>query len=118
MCASEPTPRDRRFTLGRMLPKFDTPSVFELNLADYNANGASIGSGRNGTTFTVTIWPLSDATVAALDDVVQKHGTIRLYCCRQPLLFDLVAVERKEPRKARIEGRIVGGVSYATGNTV
>ena len=85
-------------------------------MADYNANGASIGCGQNGTTFTVTIWPLSDATVAALDGVVQKHGTIRLYCCRQPLLFSLVAVERKEPRKARIEGRIVGGVSYAHGH--
>ena len=100
-----------------MMPKLETPQVFELNLQDFYANGASIGSSENGTTFAVTIWPLSDATVAALDELVQKHGTIRLLCCRVPVLFDLVAVERKEPRKARIEGRIVGGVSYAKRTT-
>ena len=116
MFDSAQTPADRWFTFRRMLPKLDTPQVFELNLGDYNTNGASIGSGGNDTTFAFTIWPLPDATVAALDDLAQKHGTIRLYCCRQPLLFDLVAVERKEPLKARIEGRIVGGVSYAKRN--
>jgi len=100
-----------------MLPKLDTPQVLELNLGNYNANGASIGFDLNGTTFAVTIWPLSDATVAALDDVVQKHGTICLYCCGVSVLFDLVALERKEPRKARIEGRIADGVSYARGRT-
>ena len=105
----------RLFIFRRMLPNLETPQVLELNLESYNANGASIGFDQNGTTFAVTIWPLSAETVAALDAVVQKHGTICLYCCRVSVVFDLVAVERKEPHKARIEGRIVDGVSYARG---
>ena len=100
-----------------MLPKLDTPQVLELNLGSYSANGASIGFDQNGTTFAVTLWPLSDATVTALDDVVQQHGTICLYCCGVSVVFDLVAVERKEPHKARIEGRIVDDVSHPRGKT-
>jgi hypothetical protein len=113
MFASALTPSDERFTVRHMLPKLDTPSVFELDLGDYSAYGASIVSGRHGTTFTVTIGPISDATVATLDDLAHKRATICLYCRREPLLFDLVAVARKEPRKAVIEGRILGIASYA-----
>jgi hypothetical protein len=89
-----------------MFPKLTTPLI-ELNLGDYSAYGASIGYCQNVTTFTFIIGPISDATLAALDDVVQSHGTIRLYCCREPMLFDPVGVERKGPRKAQINGRIV-----------
>jgi len=89
----------------------------ELSLADYGTSGGSIGYGPSRITFTVTIGPLSDATAAALYELAQKHGRISLYCCGHPLLFDLVALERKEPRKARLVGRMVGGISYATGNT-
>ena len=114
MCASEPTPGARRRTFRGMLPKLNAPSVFELNLRDYNANGATLSSSEDGTKFAFTIGPISEAIVTALESAAQKHVTICLYCCGQPLLFDLVAVERKEPLKARIEGRIVGGVSYAS----
>jgi hypothetical protein len=100
-----------------MLPKLNTPSVVELNLRDYNANGATISSSEGGTKFAFTIGPMSDAVVAALESAAQKHVTICLYCCGQPLLFDLVELERKEPRKARLVGRIVGGVSYVKCNT-
>ena len=85
----------------------------ELSLDDYKVNDGSIGGGRDGTTFAFTLGPVSDVTVAALNDVAQKRGTICLYCCRQPLFFDPVAVERKDLRKVRIVGRIVGGASDA-----
>ena len=89
----------------------------ELSLADFGTSGGSIGCGPNGTTFTVTIWPLSDATADVLGDLAQKHGRISLHCCGQPLLFELVELDRKGPRKARIVGRIVGGLSHAPDET-
>ena len=113
MFAGALTASDERFTVQHMLPKLDTPSVFELDLGDYSAYGASIVSGRDGTMFTVTIGPISEATVATLDDLAHKRATICLYCRREPLLLDLVAVARKDPRKALIVGRILGVASYA-----
>jgi hypothetical protein len=121
MCATAQTRGARRFTFHRIVQKLNTPSVvstpvpegrhgrLELNLADYNVNGASIGCGRDGTKFAFTIGPISDTTVAALEGMARKHGRICLYSCRQPLLFDLVVVERKERHRVRILGRIVGG---------
>jgi hypothetical protein len=83
----------------------------ELRLDEYQTNGGSIGYGPNGTTFAFTLGPVSDEIVAALNDVAEKRGTICLYCFREPLFFDPVAIERKGPRKVRIVGRIVGGLA-------
>ena len=85
----------------------------ELSLDDYKINDGWIGGGRAGTTFAFTLGPVSDATVATLTDVAQKRGTICLYCGRQALFFDPVAVKRKDLRTVRIVGRIVGGASDA-----
>ena len=86
----------------------------ELSLDDYIVNDGWIGGGRDGsTTFAFTLGPVSDATVATLNDVAQERGTICLYCCRQPLFFDPVAVKRQDLRTVRIVGRIVGGASDA-----
>jgi hypothetical protein len=83
----------------------------ELRLDEYQTNGGSIGYGPNGATFAFTLGPVSDEIVAGLHDVAEKRGTICLYCLREPLFFDPVAIERKGPRKVRIVGRIVGGFS-------
>lgn len=85
----------------------------ELSLDDYRVNDGSLGSGRDGTTFAFTLWPVSDATVAALNDVAKKRGTICLYCSRQALFFDPVAVQRKDVHRVRIMGRIVGSAADA-----
>jgi hypothetical protein len=87
----------------------------ELNLADYNAKGGSIRCSGEGIEFACTLWPLSDATVAALEVVAHSQGRICLDCCGEPLLFDLVAFECKELRKVRIVGRIVGSAPTAAG---
>jgi hypothetical protein len=84
----------------------------ELSLGDYNVNGASIGCGRGGIKFAFTIGPISDAAVAALVATAHHHGRICLLL-PQPLLLDLVAVERSEQR-VRIAGRIVGSTADAT----
>jgi hypothetical protein len=84
----------------------------ELNLGDYNVNGASIGCGRDGTKFAFTIRAVSDATVTALERAAETRGSIRLLLPR-PLLLDLVALERKGPDTVRIVGRIVDGISDA-----
>ena len=48
--------------------------------------------------------------MAALDRAAENHGTIRLLL-PDPLLLDLVALERKDPHGVRIVGRIVDRVS-------
>jgi hypothetical protein len=88
-----------------------TPKL-ELNLADYNVYGASIGCGRDGTTFAFTICAVSDATVTALERAAETRERICLLL-PQPLLLDLVALERKGPHQVRIVGRIAGGISDA-----
>jgi hypothetical protein len=80
-------------------------------LDDCKVHGGSIGCSQDGVTLALTIWLAADAAVAALEDLAQKHGRICLHGCREPLLLDLVTLERKEPRKIRIVARIVGGLS-------
>jgi len=91
----------------------DVRPQLELSLDDYKVTGGSIGYGRGGTTFAFTVGPLSDSTVAVLDSVAQAQGRICVYCCREPLLLDLVALERKEPSRVRIVGRIAAGAATA-----
>jgi hypothetical protein len=85
----------------------------ELSLDDYKVNGGTIGHSRDGTSFAFTIGPLPDDALAALEVAAQEQARICLYCCRAPLSFELVALERKGPRKVRIAGRIVGGIRMA-----
>ena len=89
-----------------------TPQLFELRLADYDVKGASIDCGRHGTTFAFTIGPLPDSTLAVLNGVARDQGRICLYCCGEPLLVDLVAMDRK-PHAVRIVGRVVESDSDA-----
>jgi hypothetical protein len=114
-----------------MVPQLNTPSVvslpaqqanhirpeLELSLGNFNINGGSIGCSADGVKFAFTIWPLPDATAAALEGVAATHGRICLYCCDQPLLFDLVELQRKEPGKVRLVGRLVGRSFDAPRNT-
>jgi hypothetical protein len=82
-----------------------TPQL-KLSLADYNTNGGSIDCGGDGTKFAFTIWPISDATVAALERRALEDGKICLICSDQPLVFDLVGIERMGRERVRIVGRI------------
>jgi hypothetical protein len=77
----------------------------ELTLADYEVRGASMGHGVAGPSFACTIGPVSDETMAALDRAAERHDTIRLLL-PQPLLLELVTLERREPQRVRIVGRI------------
>jgi len=93
------------------------PPLVELDLADYKTHGASIGCSRDGTTFAFIIEPVSDGIVATLEAVAAANKRIRLYCSGRPLLFDLVGLERRESRKARIVGRIVDDALNVMGDT-
>jgi hypothetical protein len=88
----------------------DVWTQLELSLADYNLKGASIGSGPDGIRFACTIGPVSEATLAALDGAAQNHGRVCLLL-PQPLLLDLVVLERKEAHSIRIVGHVVGSTS-------
>ena len=87
----------------------------ELNLDDYTVNGGSIACSRDATTFAFTIGPLSSATMAALAAAADKQARICVYCCRQPVLFDLDTLERKEARRVRLVGRFVRRAAIAIG---
>lgn len=86
----------------------------ELRLDDYKVSGGSIACSRDGTTFAFTIEPLSRVTMAALGDAAERQARICVYCCREPLLLDLVTLEREEPQRARIVGHIVAGAARAS----
>jgi len=127
MFGSAPTPDDPRSydpasraakplitppPMNASLPETHVQPQLELRLDQYQTTGGSIGYGPNGTTLAFTFWPVSDEIVAALNDVAERRGTICLYCCREPLLFDPVTIELKGPNRMRITGRIVGsGIS-------
>jgi hypothetical protein len=82
----------------------------ELSLGDYNVDGGSIRCSGDGIEFAFNIWPLPDATAAALAATAHHRGWICLLL-PQRLLLDLLAVERKEQQRVRIAGRIVGSTS-------
>jgi hypothetical protein len=84
----------------------------ELSLDEHKVSGGSIAHDKAGTTtFAFTIGPLSNATETALEGVAHTHGRICLFCCRQPLVLELLTLERKEARKLRIVGRVVTGAA-------
>jgi hypothetical protein len=97
-----------------MLPpnKSEATAQLELSLGNYDVSGASISHGPEGTKFTCTLGPLAEETMVALDDAAQS-GQILCLLFPQPLLLDLLALERKEPRRVRIVGRIVGSAPHA-----
>ena len=88
----------------------DVAAQLELSVGDYQINGASIGFGPKGSHFACTLGPVSDETLAALDSLVLTHGKVCLLFSK-PLLLDLVSLERKEPQRIRIVGRITEEVS-------
>lgn len=87
----------------------EAATQLELSLRHYDISGASISHGPEGTKFACTLGPLADETIAALDSAAQTGGLLRLLF-PQPLLLDLLALERKEPQRIRIVGRIVGSL--------
>ena len=90
----------------------DVRSQLNLSLGDYSINGASIGHGPGGTQFACTIGPLPDETVAALFRAAENHERLCLLL-PEPLLLDVVATERKEPRSVRIVGRVIDPFSMS-----
>jgi hypothetical protein len=85
-----------------------------LSMRDYSANGASVSCSGDGIKFAFTIWPLSEATVAALEGAAQDHVRICLLL-PEPVLLDLEALEHKGPQRVQIVGRIVDPFSMSDG---
>ena len=79
----------------------------ELNCDDYHIRSASIGHGRNGTTFRCTISDVADDVVETLEDAARADKPIRLVFPKEPLLLERIDVRRVEPGCIRIVGRIV-----------
>jgi hypothetical protein len=100
---------------GRFMPPHnqnEPAAQLELSLEHYDISGATISCGPEGTKFACTLGPLADEALTALDHAAQSGG---LLCLRfpQPLLLDLLALERKDPRRIRIVGRIVGSPPHS-----
>jgi hypothetical protein len=90
----------------------------ELKLADYEIHGASVGyNGVDGSRFACTIEPVSDETMVALDRAAETHGTICLLL-PEPLLLELVTLERKGPQRIRIVGRMLAAHKAALDSTI
>lgn len=81
--------------------------TYELNCAELEVSGASIGHGREGAVFRCTISPVTDKVLKALDAAARSEDVVRLLFPKQPLLLERIEVTRVEPGRVQISGRVV-----------
>lgn len=84
--------------------------TLDLDCADYRVQRPTFTPAREGEQseiFSCSIGPLPDDTLAALDRAASAHNPVRLSFNGNPLLLDLVALERKDPRSVRIVGEVL-----------
>jgi len=83
--------------------------ALELNCDALEVKSASFrpGPGAEGGLFSCSIGSISDETVAALDQAAQRHARVNLLFPDQPILLDLVSLERNAPHVVRIIGHTV-----------
>ncbi len=82
--------------------------AFELHFGDCKMGTASFAPtpGSSQGLFSCSVGPLSDETIMALERAANAHTPIRLMFS-DPLVLDLVTLERKEPHSVRIVGHVV-----------
>ena len=81
--------------------------ALELNCADYHVTSPSIGHGGKGSVFECTLSPVTDETLAALQDAVRSNRRIRFGFSKQPLVLESIKVVPVGPEMVRITGRVV-----------
>jgi hypothetical protein len=81
--------------------------ALELNCADYHVTSPCIGYGGEGPVFECTLSPVTDETLAALEDAVRSNRRIRFGFSKQPLLLESIEVVPMGPGRVRIAGRVV-----------
>jgi hypothetical protein len=87
--------------------------TLELDCSTYNAKRLTFApapDGGRGGTFSCSIGPLPDHTLAALERAASAHETVRLLFSGKPLLLDLESLERKEARSVTLVGHILRAV--------
>jgi hypothetical protein len=82
------------------------PRSLDLDCAEYEVRGASIGHSRRGAVFRCTIGPLTEDLLNALTELAETKGSVRLVFPKQPLVLERVSVERIAPSSARISGHL------------
>ena len=81
--------------------------ALELNCADYHVTSPCIGHGRQGAVFECTLSPVTDETLAELEDAVRSNRRIRFGFSKQPLVLERIEVVPVGPGRVRIAGRVV-----------
>jgi hypothetical protein len=81
--------------------------LFELDCPDSQVRSASFTPDIHGGIFSCSIEAVPAAAVNALDDAARRHVPVRLIFARQPIVLDLLTLERKEPHSVRIVGRVL-----------
>jgi hypothetical protein len=79
----------------------------EIDCANYEINGGSVGHSLAGSVFRCTISPVAADMLGELDGAARSNGTVRLLFTRETLLLERIKIERVEPMSVRIVGRIV-----------
>jgi hypothetical protein len=83
--------------------------MLELDCTAHQVKNASFSpapGGGVGGLFSCSVGPLSDETLAALDDASRKHAPVCLVFDGQPILLEMVTLERKEAHRVRIVGPV------------
>jgi hypothetical protein len=83
--------------------------LLELDCTANQVKGASFSpapGGGVGGLFSCSVGPLSDETLAALDDAARTNAPVCLLFDGQPILLQTVSLERKEAHRVRIVGPV------------
>jgi hypothetical protein len=83
--------------------------ALELDCTAYKANRlmfAPAPNGGEGGLFSCSLGPLPDDMIAALDEAARTHAPVRLLFDQQPLVLEMVTLERKDPQRVRIVGSV------------
>lgn len=77
-----------------------------LALTDYRVEDGTVNATADGCTFECSLGPVSADVLAALDEAAAAHAQVCLDG-KRPILLALHKVERKDPQRVRIAGRLL-----------
>lgn len=91
-------------------PNLHGQLTLDLDCSAYHVKGPAFApacAGEQAGLFSCSVGPLPDDTLVALDRAASAHNPVRLLFNGNPLLLELVALERKDPQSVKIVGHVL-----------
>jgi hypothetical protein len=78
--------------------------LFELNCADHRIPGARFAPGLR---FSCWLGPVSENTVAALNNAIRRQTCVRLMFTGEHVLLLPETIKRKRPQRVHLVGHVI-----------